>query len=263
MSQSFQHRYGPWALVAGASEGLGAAFAEAVAARGLNVLLVSRRRDALDRLASDLRAKHNVEARAAAIDLGSPDLLGAVREAARDLTIGLMVYNAAYSKIGPFLDHPLDDALRTVDVNAKGPLILAHEFGRGMAARGRGGVLLMSSLTASQGSALIAAYAATKAFNLVLAEGLWDELRERGVDVLACRAGATRTPAFEASKPRVEAGPMMEPAEVAEEALRALGKGPSMVPGWLNAAAATVMGRLLPKRTAIHIMGSATRKMYG
>ena len=201
--------------------------------------------------------------RVASVDLGAPSLLDDVRREAAGLEVGLLVYNAAVSLIGPFLEQPLADKLRVVDVNCRGPLVLADELGRAMAARGRGGIVLMSSLAGSQGTPYVAAYAATKAFNLVLAEALWDELREQGVDVLACRAGATRTPAFEKSKP--EAGAARRswtPAPVAVEALDALGKGPSMVPGVLNRAAAFFMQRVMPRKAAVATMGASTRKMY-
>lgn len=262
MSADFRSKYGPWAVVAGASEGLGAAFAEALAARGLSVVLLARRAAALEELAAKIRASTGVEVRVAAIDLGAATLLDDVRAAAQGIEVGLVVYNAAASHVGRFLDSPIESKLRILDVNCRGPLVLADEFGRGMAARGRGGILLMASMAANQGSALIAAYAASKAFNLVLAESLWDELREDGVDVLACRPGATRTPGYERSKPATEAGPIMEPAAVVEEALDALGKGPSMVPGLFNRAAAFFMARVMPRRAAVVTMGRATRKMY-
>jgi hypothetical protein len=131
-----------------------------------------------------------------------------------------------------------------------------------MARRGRGGIVLVTSLAASQGNPLLASYAASKAFGLVLAEGLWAELRERGVDVLACRAGATRTPGYAASRPRRRV-PLMEPDDVARAALDALGRGPTVVPGALNRVAAFAFARLLPRRVAIHVMGRATRRLYG
>jgi len=259
---AFREKYGPVALVAGASEGLGAAFAEALAARGLDLVLVARRAAALEELAARLRTAHGVGVRVAAVDLGSPTVLEEVRAATAGTEVGLVVYNAAAAHVGPFLDLPLADKLRIVDVNCRGPLVLADEYGRGMVARGRGGIVLMTSMAGMQGSPLIATYAATKAYNLVLAESLWDELREHGVDVLGCRAGATRTPGYERSKPKSDAGPVMDPAVVAEDALGALGKGPSMVPGLFNQATAFLMGRVLPRKTAVTIMGRATRKMF-
>ena len=259
----FRERYGPWALVAGASAGLGAAFAETLAARGLNLLLVARRQDALENLATSLRSRHGIEVRTLAADLGRSDLQTVSREFATGLDVGLLVYNAAASVIGPFLDHPVAEHLHVIDVNCRGPLVLAHLFGVGMARRGRGGIVLMTSTAGSQGGPWIASYAASKAFNLLLAEALWDELGSQGVHVVACRAGATRTPGYESSKPKPSRVPLLEPSFVAERTLAALGRRPSVVPGWFYAATAFVMNRLMPRRLAIRIMGQATRKLYG
>lgn len=258
---SFAERYGGWAVVAGASTGLGAAFARELAARGLSLLLLARRQEALATLAAELRAAHSVEVRVAALDLGAPDLLPRLRAAAAGLEVGLVVYNAAHSLIGPFLSQPLDDKLRIVDVNCRGPLIFADEFGRAMVARQRGGIVIMASMAAAQGTPLVATYAASKAFDLVLAEGLWDELSAHGVDVLACRAGATRTPNYEASRPNGKV-PLMEPAAVARRALDSLGKRPSVVPGLLNRVGDLFMRRLLSRRAAIRFMGKTTRRLY-
>lgn len=258
---SFKEKYGPWALVAGASKGLGAAFATELAARGLNLILLARGGDALEALAERLRTAFPVEVRTVTADLGDVHAAERCAELAREHEIGLLVYNAAYSKIGRFLDGALEEHLRTVDVNCRGPVSLALALGKPMAARGRGGILLMSSLAGGQGTPLVATYGATKAFNLILAESLWYELREHGVDVLACRAGATRTPAFEASQPQGKT-PMMDPQPVVRQALDALGGGPSMVPGALNRIVAFVFARFLPRRVAVSIMGNATRRLY-
>ena len=258
----FVDRYGPVALVAGASSGLGAEFARQLAARGLSLLLLARRSELLDGLAAEIRAAHAVEVRTAAVDLGAPELLERVRAASAGLDVGLVVYNAAYSLIGPFLSQSLEDKLRIVDVNCRGPLVLADEFGRAMAARGSGGILLMASMAASQGSPLVATYAATKAFDLVLAEGLWEELGRHGVDVLACRAGATRTPNYEASQPNGKV-PLMEPATVVTRALDSLGKRPSVVPGFVNRLGDLFLSRLLSRRAAVRFMGRTTRRLYG
>ncbi|HXU70770.1 MAG TPA: SDR family NAD(P)-dependent oxidoreductase [Polyangia bacterium] len=257
----FAERYGKCAIVAGASTGLGAAFARELAARKLELLLLARRKDALDALAAELRAAHGVAVRTAAVDLGAADLLSQLRAAAAGLDVGLVVYNAAHSLIGPFLEQPLDEKLRIIDVNCRGPLVFADEFGRAMAARGRGGIVFMASMAAAQGSPLVATYAATKAFDLVLAEGLWDELGAHGVDVIACRAGATRTPNYEASKPSGKV-PLMEPEAVARRALDSLGKRPSVVPGFVNRLGDVFMTRLLSRRAAIRFMGKTTRRLY-
>jgi short-subunit dehydrogenase len=257
----FRERYGPWALVAGASAGLGEAFARELAARGLRLVLLARRADALERLAAELREAHGVEVRTAPVDLGRADLLEVVGPLAANLEIGLLVYNAAHSVIGPFLDRPLTEQLRVVDVNCRGPLLLAHALGAPMARRGRGGIVLMTSLSGSQGNPWLASYAASKAFNLVLAEGLWSELRGRGVDVVACRAGATRTPGFAASHPK-RSVPLQAPEEVVARALAALGRGPTVVTGGLNRLAAFAFARLLPRRMSIRIMERATRRLY-
>ncbi|HET6438650.1 MAG TPA: SDR family NAD(P)-dependent oxidoreductase [Anaeromyxobacter sp.] len=258
---AFRDRYGPWALLAGASAGLGAAFARQLAARGLSLVLLARRREALDQLALELRAAHGVEARPVVADLGAAGLSEIVSRATDGLEVGLLVYNAAHSVIGPFLERPLAEQLRVVDVNCRGPLLLAHLLGTPMARRGRGGIVLMASLSGSQGNPWLASYAASKAFNLVLAEGLWAELRARGVDVVACRAGATRTPGFAASRPK-RSVPLQSAEAVAAAALAALGRGPSVVTGALNRVASFVFGRLLPRRASIRIMERATRRLY-
>ncbi len=260
---TFRERYGPWGLVAGASVGLGEAFARQLAGRGVNLLLVARRQDALDHLAVGLRATHGIDVRTLAADLARPDLKTVVQDFVAGLDIGMLVYNAAHSVIGPFLDHSIEDHLRVVDVNCRGPLLLSHLLGSAMARRGRGGIVLMTSTAGSQGGPWISSYAASKAFNLILAEALWDELATSGVHVVACRAGATRTPGYQASKPRPSRVPLLEPSFVADKALAALGCGPSVVPGFFYRWSAFVMQRLLPRRTTIRVMGRATRKLYG
>lgn len=260
---AFRERYGPWAAIAGASVGLGEAFARQLASRGINLLLMARGQAALDTLAADLRTAHGIEIRTLATDLARPDLSEAVQSFTTDLEIGLLVYNAAYSTIGPFLDRPVEEHLRVIDVNCRGPVVLAHLFGKAMAGRKRGGIVLMTSTAGSQGGPWIATYAASKAFNLLLAEALWDELAASDVHVIACRAGATRTPGYQASKPRPSKVPLLDPNHVAEKTLAALGRGPSLVPGAFYRWSAFIMDRLLPRRLAIRIMGRATRKLYG
>ena len=261
----FAARYGSWGIVAGASEGLGAAYAEQLAERGLNLVLVARRAELLQSLASELSTKYKVETKIIPLDLTASDAVEQIAENTKDLEIGLLIYNAAFSAIGPFLERPLEDHIKEINTNAYTPLKLIYLFAEKMLARGRGGIVLMSSLSAFQGSAYISTYAATKAFNIVLAEGLWEEWRERGVDVLVCVSGAVKTPNYVASEPEQTGGlgdMTMRPDQVVREALNALGKGPYVIPGRMNRISSFVLRHLLPRKAAVKFMGRILRRMY-
>lgn len=259
-ANNFVARYGPWAVVAGASEGLGAAFADALAARGLNLLLLARRADLLEKVAQGIRSMRGVEVRPLAMDVADADVGRALSEAAAELEIGVLVYNAAFAPIGNFMERPQADLLQVVDVNIRGPIVFIRNLVPAMLERGRGGVVLMSSLAGLQGSPRISAYAASKAFNTVLAESLWGELGQQGIDVLACCAGAIRTPGFAETSSRDAPG-MLDPEEVAQQALAALGRGPRVVPGLVNRIASFTMERLLPRRLAVRLMAANTRDL--
>ncbi len=228
---SFAGRYGPWALVAGASKGLGAAYAHALAARGLDLVLVARHRPALDALRQELAGRFPVEVRCLDGDLGERRFLEGLLEACSGLDVGLVVYNAAYAPIGEFASTSLDDLLRVAAVNIRAPVSLVHGLLPGMTARGRGGVILMTSLAGEQGSPYIATYAASKAFTRVLAEGLWYELKDKGVDVVACCAGAVRTPGYAGASAGKDAPGTLEPEAVVEQASAGVGPGPRGGPG--------------------------------
>jgi short-subunit dehydrogenase len=264
-TKGFNQSYGPWAVVAGASEGLGAAYAEALAGRGLDLVLVARRGELLQALAGRLKEKYGINVRTLALDLSKPEAAGQIACETQSLEVGLLVYNAAYSAVGPFFEHTLDDHLREVDTNIRTPLGLVHEFGARMLAAGHGGIILMSSLSAFQGSAYISAYSASKAFNVILAEGLWEEWRREGVDVLVCVAGAIRTPNFLASSPQHTgriSDATLEPAAIVKEALAALGRKPTVIPGRFNRLSSFVMRHLLSRQAAVRLMGNVLRGMY-
>ena len=265
----FRERYGPWALVAGASEGIGAEFGRQLAAKGLNLVLLARTASTLEATAEKLRREYGIEVRALAVDLARQQDLDAVLNATSAVDVGLLVCNAAMAPIGLFHDRALDEHLATIDLNCRAAVILVHAFGTRMVARRRGGIVLLSSLAGLQGTAMTAHYAATKAYLRVLAEGLWDELRPRGVDVIACVAGATETPAYRASKPREKqvAGarfPPVQPAsEVVRETLATIGRAPVCVPGIVNRAVSFLVRRVLPTAVAVRAVSATTRKMYG
>ena len=262
---AFKDKYGPWAVVAGASEGLGEAFARASAARGVNVVLVARRQAVLRALSDNIAHETGVSTRVITADLGTREGLDRVMNETRDLDVGLLIYNAVYPLIGPFWSASVDEHLKEIDVNVRGPLVLAHGFGERLRARGRGGIVLLSSMAGFQGAARIVNYAATKAYNLVLGEGLWEELRGDGVDALVCAPGATRTPNYERSDPKPEGARMVyvqEPRDVANETLDYLGRGPLLIPGRINQLQGLFMHRILPRRAAVRILGWSMRKQY-
>src|SRR4051812_34121056 len=140
----FREKYGPWAVVAGASEGLGAAFATALAARGVHLLLIARRAELLQSVAEQLRAGAKIEVRTAVCDMARPDLPATLEALTTDLDVGLGIYNAAHAPVGDFVTRSIDELLHVVDVNVRGPLVFARTLAPKMVARGRGGIVLMS-----------------------------------------------------------------------------------------------------------------------
>ncbi len=260
----FHDRYGPWALIAGASEGIGFAYANALGERGLNLILLARRQEALQSAATLLRRRHRVEVVTASVDLASDTLSGAVDKAIGDRDVGLLVYNACYSCIAPFNDTTEEDHRRMLAVNCAGPLALCRLLAPRLCARGKGGIILMSSMSGFQGSALIASYAATKAFNTNLGQGLWTELGPQGVDVTTVVAGATLTPGFEATTPKARQAKAfpMRPDAVAREGLSVLGRRPVHVVGRLNRAV-DIITSLMTRAQRTQFFSKATEDIYG
>jgi short-subunit dehydrogenase len=262
---AFAARYGPRALVAGGAVGLGAEYCRQIAATGIDLVVLDRDERGLDAIAGEILSTYDdVEVATAVVDLAQPAdrLLEAVRAAVGDRQISLLVANAAWSPVGPFLESSLDGLLAAIDVNCRAPVVLAHELGNRMVERGRGGIIVMSSLAAESGAAQVALYSATKAFDLVLAEGLWYELRDRGVDVIAIRPGSTRTPGWQSSQPadgEVE-GVVMDPPDVVRDALAALGTTPSLPAGAGNRAAEAFF-RSMTRREVIEMVSGITSRL--
>jgi short-subunit dehydrogenase len=243
---------------------MGAEYCRQIAALGIDLVILDRDGAGLDAIASELRsAPGAVDVVAAVVDLAQPfeRLRGEVRGVVGDLEIGLLVANAAWSPVGPFLSVGLEDLLAAIDINCRAPVVLMHELGARMAERGRGGIIVMSSLAAETGAANVALYSATKAFDLVLAEGLWYELRDRGVDVIAIRPGSTRTPGWQSTQPASgDLKGVMEPADVVRDALAALGTTPSIAAGAANRGA-EAMFRSMQRREVIELMSGITSRL--
>ena len=227
---TFTSQYGPWALIAGASEGTGASFARQLGEAGLNLILVARRQAPLDALADEIRASHGVECVTATVDRALPDAVDRLADAAGDREVGLLLLNAGADPNGSmFLDNDLANWNALVARNVTTVMGACHQFGRPMRQRGRGGILVVGSGACYAGLPGISVYGATKAFDLLLCESLWCELKPHGVDVLHYVIGRTDTPAHrELMEARGMAIPddLADADEVARIGLAHLGKGP-------------------------------------
>jgi len=238
--ETFADRYGPWAVVAGASEGVGAAFTESLAQQGLNVMLLARRRPVLEALGADIAERTGVQTRTLAVDLSADAAAKEVIEATADLTVGLVVYCAGSDTVfEPFLSSPVAVAEAMVQRNCLTLVRLSHHFAPAMVQRSRGGIVVVGAAAGFAGAARMAAYGATKAFDMVFAEALWAELHDRGVDVLGLILGKTDTPALRrlehergvlASEDDAPEG-ADDPAEVVTQALVNLSNGPTLMAG--------------------------------
>ena len=249
--------YGKWALVTGASAGIGAAFARRLAADKLGVVLVARRVERLESLAAELTRTHGVPTRVVAQDLAVDGAAERVAAAVEDLEIGILVNNAGFGAAGRFERVPLDRHLEMIRVNCLAVTALTHLFLPQMRQRGRGAIVIVASVAGYQPLGLASTYGATKAFDLMLGEALWAETRGTGVDVLVLSPGPVATE-FQAVAGEI-AHPGATAESVVEAALAGLGRRPSVIAGTFNRLR-TWSIRLAPRtqvaRLAIGVMRS-------
>ena len=256
--EAMRARFGPWAVVTGASSGIGLAMAREAARRGLDVVLVARRIDELETVAAELRTEHAIATRVVALDLALPDGASTLLAATRDLEAGLLVAAAGFGTSGALIHGPLERELEMLDVNCRAVLVLAHGYGRRFAERGRGGMVLLSSMLAFQGTPNAAHYSATKAWVQSLADGLHVELAPRGVSVIATAPGPTRS-GF-AVRANMRMGATVDPDIVARTTFRALGRKSTVLPGALTKLLFYPL-RPLPRWARTRILGSVMSRM--
>ncbi|OQQ25169.1 SDR family NAD(P)-dependent oxidoreductase [Prescottella equi] len=255
--------YGPWAFIAGGSEGVGAGFAEELAKAGLNLVLMARKPGPLEETAAKARA-HGVEVRTLAVDLLAADAVARIGEITADLEVGLLIFNAGANTYGhEFVTGDLDACRKVLTLNVDRQLELSHIFGAPMRERRRGGIVLLGSLAGFVGAEHMSIYAAAKAFSRVFAEGLWLEMAEHGVDVVELILGVTRTPAMERAGldfdlPGLNAS---DPYDVAREGLEHLTDGPVWVAGGNYELASSRAG--LPRGEIVRAVAAETRAMMG
>lgn len=257
---SLLRRFGPTALITGASDGIGRAIAVQLAEQGFDLILVARGRTALRELALDLGVRFGTETTVIPIDLSAPDAVATVLEETRGAQIGLVVAAAGFGSVGPFLHQDMASEINMVDLNCRSVVELSHGFGQRMAAQGSGGIVLFGSLVGFQGAPLSATYAATKGFVQSFAEGLAPELAAQGVSVLSVAPAQVGT-GF-AARAGMQMGKAATPETVAKGALVALGKRGTVRPGFL----AKFLGwslAMLPRWGRVKIMGIIMKGMAG
>ena len=262
---TFVESYGPWAVVAGASDGVGAGFATAVAKEGVNVVLLGRRQGLLDEVAARISDESGVETRAVAVDLAAPSAMEVVADATEDLEVGLLMYCAgADPNYQPFLANPVEVAMAMVQRNCTVPVEMCHRFAGPMAAKGRGGIIVLSSGAGFVGAPNMVIYGGTKAFDVVFTEALWAELHPQGVDVLSLVLGETDTPALRrlrAERGFVDDADLPLPGastvdDVVRDALAHLPHGPSYMVGEQLRAGLQMLGGM-PRKDAVDLMMKA------
>ena len=247
----FAEKYGPCALVTGASDGIGREFARRLAEAGLNLVLVARRAEVLEQLAGELRSGFGVDVAVLPADLVRSEEVDSIARLTADLDVGLLVAAAGFGTSGRFVDSQVQDELEMIDVNCRAVAALAHHFGARFSRRGRGGIVLMSSVVAFQGVPRAANYAATKAYVQSLAEGLRAELEPLGVDVVASAPGPVRSGFAERADMRM--GLAQTPRAVAQATLDALGRRGTVRPGWLSKLLGWSLA-LLPRWARVRVM---------
>lgn len=253
MKRTLKEKYGPWALVTGASAGIGEAFAHHLARAGMDLILVARRRERLEVLSSYLVQKYHIQALNVPLDLTQESFMEALVGAVGDREVGVLINNAGFGSTGRFVERDPVSEAGMVRLNCWAPTVLAHHFIRPMVARRRGAVIFVASVVGYQPTPFMTTYAATKAFDLAMGEGLWYELKPYGIDVLALSPGTTDTE-FQGVA-GMSRGPIVATAEeVVGTAMRALGKRASVVDGGVNRVLAFAH-RVLPRRLSLTLAG--------
>jgi len=258
-------RYGNWALVAGAAEGIGEGFCTALAAKGFNIILVDKNSGAMHDLALKTENDYHVKTLEVIVDLAAQDAADQCMNAARSTDCRLMVYVAAYSRVCRFTNLDHDELDGFLSVNTRTLLHLVHGFSGRLISTGKtGGIILVSSLAGLIGPQYVATYAATKGFGIRLAESLHEELREHGIAITVCCSGTVSTPTYRKSQPSFEKmkPPFMEAGDVAGYAIRQLGKKTICIPGIKNRIQYFFLMHMIPRSMASRLVNNAMKKMY-
>ena len=262
-SLTFSERYGPWAVVTGATSGIGKEFAKQLAKEGINPVLVARGGDKLEAVSKEIEEKYGVKVRTVEADLSDPKDVDRVERETRDLNVGLLINNAGSWQEGEFLSNDVDKESFVQRLNMEAPMRLSSAFGKRLAQRGAGGIMNVGSALAHVPTAYQANYAGTKAYLNHFTKALAFEMKPGGVDVMVVNPGATKTEgAAHVDQEKMPIKPM-SPEQVATSALRSLGKTTESIPGWQNRLAFGTALRLLPQSISTALVGSKAASFMG
>jgi uncharacterized protein len=268
MSSSLLSRYGPWALVTGASSGFGAEFCVQLAEEGFNLVMTARRYERLEQLAEGLETSFCIQTRVIPADLSNLEFLPLLLEKTVDLKIGLLVSSAGFASARNFMDSDLKCELDMLHVNCRAQMALAHSFGRMMCERQKGGIIFISSIAGISYSPPWSSYSASKAYILALAESLWLDLKPFGVDVEALCPGRADTEFLSVAEINMKKATWgarifltgVPSSQVVHEGLRGLGRKRVVIPGLFNRAAAWG-NSLLPRGLLMRITASIMKSV--
>ncbi len=258
---TFQEKYGQWAVVLGASMGIGAAIAREIANKGVSVALVARSADKLAAVATEIETTYNVQAKAIPLDLLGKDAYAKLDAALDGLDVGFAVYSAACAHVGGFLACPRDLEERIMDLNVHGSLEFSKYFGNRFCRQRRGGMLLLGSLSGYFSTPYMALYSASKGFEIALGESLWGEFKEYNVDVMTAIIGSVDTPGLQGLYPdknAYEAMKPVDPAIIAKSCVEAMGSGPIVIPNKQDKRNVGMLRKLMSFEKQVVTIGNQT-----
>ncbi len=258
--KDFKQQYGPWALITGASSGIGKEFAKQLAQKGIHLILVARRQELLNALADELEGHCGIRVKTIKADLLQPNFIDQIKEETAHLDIGLLINNAGLWKMGEYFDVALEEELDMIDLNIKAPAILTHHFGKHLIQRGEGGIINLGSLLAYVSVPYSSVYGATKAYELSKGESLQYELAKKGVDVLTVNPGLTATEMTDSFDFSHMPSDLMQPEEVAKVALKSIGKKSQVIPGFSNKVLGFLAKRVMSRNANTKLFGTLMGK---
>lgn len=267
MIKNFKQQYGQWAVVIGGTSGIGESLTELIAQQGINIVLVARQENILAIKAQDISTRFGIKVKTVQADLSDPGGVSAVITQTNELDVGLFIPCAGLETHGALIDIPLEKEMSLLQLNVISTLSLSQHFSKKFAKKGKGGILLVSSMSAHAPSPYTANYAGSKAYVLQLGLSLHWEMKQKGVDITVLSPGFTTTPMTVVFDDLREGADnpftIMSPIDVATEALNALGKQPLIIPGRKNRFMISIMRRILTTAKGINLAGKMVEKVYG